>query len=187
MTFIPFDSKVYDNFLNSTDVLDINAADYATNVLGDQKLKEMLNDAALIGKSNERLESCLNCMCIARCCLPCTYLCCFIPSDGKPQPILEKWQTVMKEMEPDIEFEMWFRPGNIWLSLFAGSSIMAQKTFGFVIRPSKDAILKAAAAEVLRKAEEAKKQFEVKLSCTKEIVVIDENNIFLTVCHGYKC
>ena len=159
MTVVPFDSGVYDKFMNTDDLPSRYARDYATRVLGDEKLKEMLDDAAKIGKDNERIEKWLSSTCLALCCLPC--LCVSNKkSEANLNTTVKKWLKEMAPKGPDVEFDVWFRPGNIWLAVQQRNSILAQKNFCFVLKPSEDAILKEATARAAEEAEKAVKEVQ---------------------------
>ena len=156
MTVIPFDPKVSVSMMDTTNLLNKVTTDYMTGLLGEDKFKSILNDASIIGRANASTESCYSCLCLPYCCFPCFYFCCLKPADQKPKTIFEKWQDEMKDIK-DVDFELWFRPGSIWVALFACNFLFTQKTFGFVLRPSKEALMKAAAEQAAKAGEQALK------------------------------
>jgi len=142
ITSIPFDPKVKAMFTNPSDPISQSSATYMTNLIGEEKFQDMLSDAAKLGEANSRLQKCLGCMTAAYCCFPCFYYCVYKPADNKPRPLFTKWQNEMQGK--DVDFELWFQPGSILAALISGNAILAQKTFAFVVRPTADALLKAA-------------------------------------------
>ena len=165
LSIVPFVDDVKDKFvdkdpsdMSTESILNRSAIDTVSNLIGEEKMIEMVNDAASIGRMNKIVERCF-CWgsCLPITCAPC-FCCVHSMAQSKPKTIFKKWQEHMKtvpKVSADYNFELYFRPGNVWAALLAQNMLPYQWFFGFGFRPTDDAYQKILAEEAARKAKEA--------------------------------
>ena len=165
LSVIPFIDDVKDKFtdkdpsdMSVENVLNRSVIDTVKNLIGEDKMSEMIDDAACVGRMNMLIEKCF-CWgsCLPITCAPC-FCCVHSMTQSKPQALFEKWQNHMRtvpKVSADYKFELFFRPGNVWASLFTQNVLPYQFFFGFGFRPTDEAASRILAEEATRKAKEA--------------------------------
>ena len=165
LSTVPFVDNVKDVFVDKDPsdmspecILNRSNIDTVRNLIGEEKMNEMVNDAASIGQMNKLVEKCF---CLGAflplCCAPC-FCCIHSLAQSKPRTYFDKWREHVKtvpKVSADYNFELHFRPGNIWAAIFAGTTLPYQFFHGFAFRPTDDAYQKILAEEATRKAQEA--------------------------------